>query len=86
MATLTPEQRRRRDRVEAGLRIAEPALNLLLAAGERLSRIVGRGEDDYYPPQRSRLAPAEGGGRREGASGSERDGAAGPRPGEAATP
>lgn len=57
MATLTPEQRRWRGRVEAGLRIAEPALNLLLAAGERLSRVVERGEDDYYPPQRGSLPP-----------------------------
>ena len=58
MGALTPEQRRRRDRFETALRIAEPALNLVLAAGERLSRLVERGEDDYYPPRRGNLPPS----------------------------
>ena len=58
MGALTPEQRRRRDRLETAIRIAEPALNLVLAAGERLSRLVERGEDDYYPPRRGTLPPS----------------------------
>lgn len=55
MGGLTTEQRRRRERVETAIRLAEPALNLLLAAGERLSRLVQRRDDDYYPPQRGHL-------------------------------
>jgi hypothetical protein len=57
LAPLTPEERRRRDRFEAVIRIAEPGLNLVLAAGERLSRLVERREDDYYPPRRGDLPP-----------------------------
>lgn len=52
MRPLNPGQVRWRGRVEALIRIAEPGLNLVLTAGERLSRLVERGEDDYYPPQR----------------------------------
>ncbi|MEA2474852.1 MAG: hypothetical protein QOE06_2767, partial [Thermoleophilaceae bacterium] len=37
---LTPEQRRRRDQVEMLIRLMAPGLNLVLGAGERLSRIV----------------------------------------------
>ena len=44
----TPEQQRRRDQVEALIRLATPALNLVLATGERVSRFVARGGDDYY--------------------------------------
>ncbi len=35
-----------------------PALDLVLAAGERISRLAERGEDDYYPPQRAAVGPA----------------------------
>lgn len=49
MASLTPDQRRTRDRVEAIIRLAAPGLNLMLAAGERLSRIVESDDPDYYP-------------------------------------
>jgi hypothetical protein len=57
LASLTPEQRRRRERIEGLIRLAEPALNLVLVAGERLSRIVERDDHDYYPPQRGHLPP-----------------------------
>jgi hypothetical protein len=60
MGALTPVQRQRRDRFETLIRIAEPGLNLVLAAGERLSRVVQRGDDDYYPPQRGSLTPRGG--------------------------
>ncbi len=43
---LTPDQRRRRDRIELVIRLAAPGLNLVLAAGERLSRIVDPGARD----------------------------------------
>jgi hypothetical protein len=55
---LTQGQLRRRARFETAIRVLEPGLNLVLAAGERLSRVVERGEDDYYPPQRGTLPPA----------------------------
>ena len=53
MAQLTPDQRRTRDRVETLIRFAAPALNLVLAAGERLSRIVEPDDPEYYPPRTS---------------------------------
>jgi len=49
MAALTPDQRRTRERVERLIAIAAPALNLVLAAGERLSRIVEPEDSEYYP-------------------------------------
>ena len=49
MAKLTPDQIRTRDRVESVIRLAAPALNLVLAAGERLSRIVEPDDPEYYP-------------------------------------
>ncbi|MDQ3992518.1 MAG: hypothetical protein M3229_02550 [Actinomycetota bacterium] len=56
MAQLTPEQRRTRERIESVIRLAVPGLNLVLAAGERLSRLVEPDDPDYYPP---RTAPEE---------------------------
>jgi hypothetical protein len=49
VANLTPEQRRTRDRVETVIRLMAPGLNLVLAAGERLSRIVEPEDAEYYP-------------------------------------
>jgi hypothetical protein len=49
VAKLTPDQIRTRDRVETVIRIVAPALNLVLAAGERLSRIVEPEDPEYYP-------------------------------------
>jgi hypothetical protein len=46
---LTPEQRRTRERVETVIRLMAPGLNLVLAAGERLSRIVEPEDTEYYP-------------------------------------
>jgi hypothetical protein len=57
MATLTPDQLRRRDRVEGLIRLMAPALDLLLAAGDRVSRVVERGDDDYYPPRVTSAEP-----------------------------
>jgi hypothetical protein len=42
MAPPSPTQLAWRGRIEALLRLAEPALNLLLAAGDRVSRAVER--------------------------------------------
>jgi hypothetical protein len=49
MAPLTPDQLRKRERVETLIRFASPGLNLLLAVGDRLSRIVEREDHEYYP-------------------------------------
>ena len=49
MAKLTPEQVRNRERAESVIRLIAPALNLMLAAGERLSRIVEADDPEYYP-------------------------------------
>ena len=51
MAQLTPAQRRRRARIETVIRLMAPGLNLVLAAGERLSRLVEPEDHDYYPPR-----------------------------------
>lgn len=57
MAALTAEQRRRRDRVERLIRLASPALSLVLAAGDRLSRWVEPEDHEYYPPRTESLEP-----------------------------
>ena len=49
----SPSQLVWRRRIEAGLRLAEPGLNLLLLAADRFSRAVDRGPDTYVPPRRS---------------------------------
>lgn len=49
MAPLTPDQLRTRDRFESIIRLMAPGLNLMLAAGERLSRIVEPDDQEYYP-------------------------------------
>jgi hypothetical protein len=59
--TLTPEQRRRRDQVETLIRLIAPGLNLVLAAGERLSKIVAPEDDEYYPVRSGRIDPQLGG-------------------------
>jgi len=53
MPALTPDQRRRRNRIELVIRLAAPGLNLVLAVGERLSRIVDPGDHDHPAPRTS---------------------------------
>ena len=48
---MTPDQIRRRDRLESLIRVAAPGLDLLLAVGERVSRLVEREDSEYYPPR-----------------------------------
>jgi hypothetical protein len=57
---LTPEQRRRRDQVESLIRLVAPGLNFMLAAGERLSRIVSPEDDEYYPVRSGTIDPELG--------------------------
>jgi hypothetical protein len=54
MAPLTPDQLRTRRRVETVIRLMAPVLDLVLATGERVSRIVERDDPEYYPPRVAR--------------------------------
>jgi hypothetical protein len=54
---LSPEQVRTRERIEGLTRPAFPVLNLVLAVGERVSRLVEPEDTEYYPPRASREAP-----------------------------
>jgi hypothetical protein len=54
VAPLTPDQLRTRRRVESVIRLMAPALDLLLAAGDRVSRVVEREDVEYYPPRVTR--------------------------------
>jgi hypothetical protein len=44
----TPQQQLRRRQFEGLIGLAAPVLDLVLAAGDHVSRLVGS-EDDYYP-------------------------------------
>lgn len=57
MAPLTPDQRRRRERIETMIRLMAPGLNLVLAAGERISRVVEPEDTGYYPPRPAGVDP-----------------------------
>jgi hypothetical protein len=54
---LTPSQLRTRERVETVIRLTAPALDLVLAFGERLSRMVEPDDVEYYPPRVSSEGP-----------------------------
>ena len=56
MAPLTPGQLRTRQRVEGLIRLAAPALDLMLAVGERVSKVVEPEDVEYYPPRVTREA------------------------------
>ncbi len=58
MAQPSPGQLLWRQRVETALGVVAPALDLLLAAGDRLSRAVERDDLDWVPPRKA-LSPAE---------------------------
>jgi hypothetical protein len=57
MAPLTPDQLRTRERFEGVIRLMAPALDLMLAAGDRLSRLVEPEDHEYYPPRVSQDEP-----------------------------
>jgi hypothetical protein len=71
MGKMTPDQLRTRERFETVIRLVAPGLNLMLAAGERLSRIVEPDDPEYYParaegadaPSTGRVPPGAGPGR-----------------------
>jgi hypothetical protein len=64
LSDLTPTQERTRERVEALIKVMAPTLDLVLAAGDRLSRVVEPEDYDYYPARpfgkRVEAAPPEG--------------------------
>jgi hypothetical protein len=53
VAALTPAQRLRVRRIEALIRVMAPALDVLLFAGDRLSRVAGRNEIEPEPARRT---------------------------------
>jgi hypothetical protein len=57
LAPLNPDQLRTQRRVEGLIRLMAPALDLLLAAGDRLSRAVERNDVEYHPPRVARTQP-----------------------------
>ena len=65
MATLSPDQLRTRRKVEGVIRLIAPALDVLLAVGDRVSRAVANGHGqslsreriEYYPPRVRREEP-----------------------------
>ena len=54
MPPMTPDQARNRRRVESLIRVMDPALDLVLAAGDRISRVVEPEDVEYYPPRVTR--------------------------------
>jgi hypothetical protein len=51
---MTPDQLRTRQRIEGLIRLMAPALDVVLAVGERVSRIVEPEDVEYYPPRVTR--------------------------------
>ena len=49
MPPLTPAQQRTRERVETVIGVMAPALTVVLAVGDRLSRIVSPEDHEWYP-------------------------------------
>jgi hypothetical protein len=58
VAYRSPTQVARRRRLEALIKLAAPALDAVLAAGDRVSRVVGRNELPPDPVRRAGLPPA----------------------------
>jgi hypothetical protein len=52
VAHRTPGQLALRRRIETLIRLAAPVLDVVLFAGERVSRVAGRNEIDPEPPRR----------------------------------
>jgi hypothetical protein len=57
MAQRTPTQLARQRRVESVIGLLSPFLDVVLYAGERVSRVAGRNDIDPEPPRR--LDPSE---------------------------
>jgi hypothetical protein len=46
---LTPGQQRTRERIESVIGLASPFLDLVLAVGDRISRLAEPEDHEYYP-------------------------------------
>jgi hypothetical protein len=57
MASLSQDQLRLRRRIEGLIRLAAPALDVVLLIGDRVSRVVEREDVEYYPPRVSHTEP-----------------------------
>lgn len=55
--SLTPAQRRNVERTERAIGIAAPFLDLLLAVGDRISRIAEPRDYEYYPVRAEEMPP-----------------------------
>jgi hypothetical protein len=53
MAPLTPAQRRWRARIETLIRLAAPGLDLVLATGDRVARMIEGDDLDWVPPRKA---------------------------------
>jgi hypothetical protein len=53
----TPGQIRTRERFERVIRLAAPALDLMLTVGDRVSRVVEPQDVEYYPPRLAESPP-----------------------------
>ncbi len=51
---MTADQLRTRRRVEGLIRVMSPMLDVVLAVGERVSKIVEPEDSGYYPPRVTR--------------------------------
>jgi hypothetical protein len=67
---ITPGQRLWQRRFESLIGFATPALDLLLTVGDRASRVLQPGDDDYYPIRPAAEAFEIGGSRDEEPRGS----------------
>jgi hypothetical protein len=75
VADLTPQQARLRGRIERLIVVAAPALDLVLAVGDRIARVASRGDPEPYavrratepallePPRPPASSPGDGGRR-----------------------
>jgi hypothetical protein len=55
VAYRSPAQLARRRRIESLIRIAAPVFDVVLYAGDRASRVIGRNEVGPEPPRRTGL-------------------------------
>jgi hypothetical protein len=60
MAELTPSQQRTRDRFERLIGLMAPAMDAILATGDRLSRMVAPEDHEYYPERPLEARPPAG--------------------------
>ena len=54
---MTPGQLRTRQRIEGVIRLMTPALDAVLAVGERISRVVEPEDVECYPPRVTHESP-----------------------------